>query len=817
MVNLPLPRPRRRVIYLKNPELLNEADLFRGFLSACREGTLLFDHAGRPVLINDAAEDLLPISGTDDSVYEIEPLRRSDLRGRVEAVLASGAQESFTLAVRHRQRGELSLEAELRAIAGGQEPLLLLLLADRTAERDSQRLFNEVAEHIGEVVWLRTRRRMLYISPGYEILWGRSAASIYDDPDSFIEAIHPDDRSTLIEQFEGGRVDTKYRILRPDGDLRWIWARHVELPRHAEDEQLYIGIAQDVTEEVEGENQLRRRDRMLYATAAATGELLRERDLERAIQTGLSLLGEATDVDRVYFFENNYDGEGNGYTSQRFEWNSGSSPPQINNPDLQNVPFADTPEFIEAISSDEAFTAIIADLPEGPLKAILEAQEIRSILIFPIYARGVFAGFVGFDDCTVERSWSEGEYSILKAFAGSISGALERREIERELAAARDAAETANRAKSEFLANMSHEIRTPLNAILGITQLLNRDALERLRPKEQEGLSLIKESGDRLLSLIDEILDLSRVEAGYTELEVSSFDLHALINRMVPVAESLIRRYGKNLSFTVSISPKLPAFLVGDEGRIGQILTNLINNALKFTQEGDVRLEAKREGEKLSLIVSDTGIGIPQEAMPRLFQNFSQVDSTERREFGGTGLGLALSRRLARLMQGDIVLNSVEGVGTRVELTLPLRIAEHRKPGAGVDSGSEGPRHTAHTRILVADDDPASRTTLKLLLEDAGYEVYFAGNGSEAVKLARQLTPHLVLMDISMPEMDGLEARRLIHERDPSLPILAVSANAMREEREAIEHAGFAGYLSKPIDLTQLLRSVASQLPGIRE
>ncbi len=415
---------------------------------------------------------------------------------------------------------------------------------------------------------------------------------------------------------------------------------------------------------------------MLDATAAATSELLIEADLDAAIQRGLTYLGLATGVDRVYYFENSYDADGHGFMSQRFEWNSDTSSPQINNPDLQNVPFDATPEFIEAIRSDESFVAHVADLADTSLKEMLAAQEIISILILPIHAHGRFAGFVGFDDCVQRREWSESEYSILKAFSVSLSSAVERRETQEELAAAKEAAEAANRAKSQFLANMSHEMRTPLNAILGITQFLEQSATTRLTERESEGLKLVSESGKRLLSLITDILDLSNIEADRLSLVNKPFVVRETIERLRLTAESIAAHYATTATLTVWVSADVSEVIVGDEGRIFEVASNLVGNALKFTPEGTIYLSvtqtAAASGDVLTVAVTDTGIGIPNGELDRAFESFSQADPSDRRAFSGAGLGLALSRKLARLMGGDVTLESSEGRGTVARLVIPV-------------------------------------------------------------------------------------------------------------------------------------------------
>ena len=809
-----------QTIFYRAEHLPETTELLRGLLHWSRQGVTLWSKEGEILLANRRAGEILgaATAGALEGLNfrTLPSWRESALLPAAERVFETGEPQHLSLPATRTSFNKLiwlELDFVSTRLPGGDEALLVLF-EDISEKKEAEALFNQAAENIGEVVWMRTRKRMLYVSPGYETVWQRSRESLYEDPDSFLRSVHPEDREKVLESFGSDSFDMTYRITRPDGAVRWVQARSTRMPSEHGEEPRYIGIAEDVTAEQERTEELQQKERMLSATAAATNELLVERDLEKAIRHGLSLLGEATGVDRAYFFENHYDPGGNGYTSQRFEWNSGSSPPQINNPELQNVPFSELPEFIEAIRSEEAFIAKVRELPAGALKELLHSQVIVSILILPIFNRGVFAGFVGFDDCTEEREWSEAEYSILRAFSTSLAGAIERRNIERELAAARDAAEAANRAKSQFLANMSHEIRTPLNAILGISQFLNREATQKLNAREKEGLGLISESGNRLLTLINEILDLSRIEAGQMELNIAPFSLPDLLRSAELIAESLKERYQAAVEFYASLDENLPEQISGDEGRINQILTNLISNALKFTRSGEVRLEATRLGGQLLFRVSDTGPGIPVEAQASLFSSFTQVDTSDSREFGGAGLGLALSRQLARMMGGEVFLSSREGEGTTVELRLPFDPREIRNGGELTGRAEFHPQAVSEPRgtILVADDDPASRMTLRLLLSDAGYEVILAAGGREAVSLAGQARPDLVLMDISMPDLDGISAKAELQRENSKLPVIAVTANAMKEEQERIEKAGFNDYLSKPVDFSLLLELVRKHI-----
>ena len=409
-------------------------------------------------------------------------------------------------------------------------------------------------------------------------------------------------------------------------------------------------------------------------------------------------------------------------------------------------------------------------------------------------------------------------------YLGFTKDITSRRQTEELLYQAITAAEAANIAKSRFLANMSHEIRTPMNSMIGLIELMLRTELTR---EQREYADLIKLSGRNLEQLISDILDLAKIEAHKIELEKRDFDLQAEISGMIKLFAHAAQQ--KGLTLSAQIDPDVPLLLQGDVQRLYQILNNIIGNSIKFTAKGSVLLAIRKDAEDaeqtiLRFLVTDTGIGIAADKLEKIFEPFTQADNSTTRQYGGTGLGLTIARQLAGLMGGTVGVESREGKGTTFWFTVELAKQNPLLPaplpvGETTKTLTKRQGSTSAIRILLAEDDPINQQMTKIFLTKSGYHVEVANNGREVLKLLEEKDYALVLMDCMMPGLSGYEATSIIRNpasavRNHAIPVIALTANAMPEDRKNCLAAGMDDYLAKPIEVAKVLAMLEKWAPS---
>ncbi|KAB1440329.1 ATP-binding protein [Pseudodesulfovibrio senegalensis] len=573
-----------------------------------------------------------------------------------------------------------------------------------------------------------------------------------------------------------------------------------------------LEIATDITERKQSENAIRHREAILRAVSWASERFLEGSDLHRHTATLLQKLGKGTDVSRVYIFKNSTAPDGTTLMNYRHEWVASDTKSEIDNESLQAVSYekAGAARWKQAFLNHEYIAGHVQDMPEKERHA-LGSQGIKSIVAFPIYAGNLWWGFIGFDECRKERQWTHAELDALQAAASIIGAGLLKNKTEQELRHTKNIAEQANNVKSQFLANMSHEIRTPLNGVLSMLQLLD---CSEPRADQREYIRNALSAGRSLLQIINDILDLSKIEAGHMEIDTHNFHLPSMLASTTALFNEQLAGADVQLSWNMNVG--VPEWIVGDEGKIRQILYNLVGNAVKFTRKGHVTIEVlpvrplgDTPKEGLRFKITDTGIGIPEHVQQSIFEPFTQgIQPTEQR-MAGTGLGLNIVKRLIALLDGTISLESSPGKGTTVTFVIAVEPGSKTIQTLRVSPGNQGSHHFS---VLLADDNAINRLSSGKFLEKAGHTVTAVQDGYEVLEQLAANHFDCVVMDIQMPSMNGLDTTRAIRNGtngiDPDIPVVALTAHAMRGDREKILECGADDYLAKPVDMDSLVMAV---------
>jgi len=709
-------------------------------------------------------------------------------------------------------------------------------------------------------------------------------------------------------------------------------------------EYIVTGYTRDLREYKKMTREKERKDAMLHMVNDIAAILLQSEmdDFEANLWHCMGMMAKSVEVDRIYIWENHVE-DGQLYTTQRYEWSEGAEPRQDNECTV-SIPYSEIATGLaETLSGGSCINGIIREMRQE-WQDQLSTQGVLSILMVPLFLRDQFWGFIGFDDCHRERTFTDNEMSILRSGSLLITNALLRNEMTRrtrdaaakmeavisnyagiifsvdannvitlfnglflneigispsflegkrlelareknrhqdilenvtktlstgpqdwiseidgkmfrahttpivdenglatgvvgtldditdtvrmqkELETAVEEAQAASRAKSEFLSNMSHEIRTPMNAIIGMTSI-GKSAQDI--EKKNYAFKRIENASGHLLGVINDILDMSKIEAGKLTLSEAEFDFEAMVKQVININSYRIDE--KQQHFTVQLDQDIPRALIGDDQRISQVITNLLSNAVKFTPEhGEIRLSARFLKEEagvctIQIDVSDTGIGISEQQQARLFQSFEQAESSTSRKFGGTGLGLAISKHIVERMGGKIWVESELEKGATFFFTIQARRGQEKAQDSedrpfAADAGPVDAGSFAGCCILLAEDVEINQEIVRTILEPMQLQIDCAMNGAEAVRMFSDAPARydMIFMDVQMPEMDGLEATRRIRAlgfpKAAEIPIIAMTANVFREDIEKCLESGMNGHVGKPLDFNEVIEKLQRYL-----
>jgi PAS domain S-box-containing protein len=709
--------------------------------------------------------------------------------------------------------------------------------ASTFALADSNNMFRQFAENNRGAIILRefSSGKVVYVSPRYSEIWGHSSEYLYQNPEVWIQSIHPEDIDKVLQLYKltvnSGFFSEEYRIIRPDGTIRWIWGRCFPLKNASGKIEQMAAIAEDISDRKIAEIALKESEQRLRASESLLSAMF-----ERSV-VGMAI----TDADGKFIRTNPFYQQMVGYSEN----------------ELQLMRFTDNmlPEDIEdnlrlrsQVLSDESESYQMEKRLFHRNGKMIWVRTTSSKILDEVGQPPLFVGVIEdiSDRKQAEKSLASAEIERQQAIDDlyQLNQQLETRVAQRtqelqytnqQLSVANSELARATRLKDEFLANMSHELRTPLNAVLGMSEGLMTGVFGDLNERQMRSLSLIETSGRHLLELINDILDVAKIGAGKLELELSSVGIEYLCKSSLNFVKQIANQ--KNIQLKLSINHSIKMITV-DERRMRQALINLLSNAVKFTPKGgkiclEVKLQEREATELTSecsyamiFSIIDTGIGISPEDISNLFQAFVQIDSSLNRQYAGTGLGLTLVKQLVEMHGGCVSVASQVGEGSSFSIVLPYResieLDKSDKAEPPSNSFGEGYNQVSNLEnnlavnplILMADDNPINIETFSNYLTSRGYRLIFASDGQEAINMTIAQNPDLILMDIQMPVLDGISAIESIRANPDinNIPIVALTALAMIGDREKCLAVGANEYLAKPVQLSHLVTVIQKQL-----
>ncbi|MFP4311221.1 MAG: GAF domain-containing protein, partial [Nitriliruptoraceae bacterium] len=690
-----------------------------------------------------------------------------------------------------------------------------LARSNAALERAQRRL--ELALHWGsEAIWeWEAATNHLYASPRFNellglpsteqlVAWDVGASSLIRADEALVLARSIEEaRARGDDRFES-EVELRHADGRPVPVVvrgAVVWGENGQPSRIA-------GTVVDLARARSLEAQALRRQRVDAALVRSSARFVSGGAVEDAIDALLEDLGRAYAADRCYLLGTDDERR----LSSRREWCLPGTPSVAS--ETQRIGRETLGSILDEL---EAGAPLIVDdvTALGPERdaerCLYERQGIRSLLAVPLHVNGTLIGVLGIDHLHRPVPWSDTDAALLRAAGELVASTLSRAADQAELVTAREAAERANAAKTRFLSTISHELRTPMNGVLGMAELLLHDDLSG---DQRQRVDAVRASASTLLTLLDDLLDVARVEGGRLELSPAPTDLGLAVRSVIGLAEPEARRKGLELS--LDLDPGLIAPVLLDEARTRQIISNLVGNAVKFTEHGTVRVRCERAGpvtdgrQPLRLLVEDSGPGMTAAVRARAFEPFSQGDRVATRTHGGSGLGLAIVKQLVELMGGEILLDSVLGIGTRIEVRLAPAVAPVQAWSTAPMADDADVVRARGLRVLVAEDNLVNQQVARGYLQALGCDIEVVDDGVAAIRAHTDLGPYdVILMDCYMPEVDGMAATREIRRHDRSTPIIAVTADAAREHAELCRDAGMSDVLPKPYDRRSLAAVLA--------
>jgi PAS domain S-box-containing protein len=807
----------------KNEEL----ELLYALFDQTKDAVQIADESGKLIFANEEARNRLGIENVEKKaiyVWEFEKTfkNKEDWIQHVELLKLKKSLVVESIHILPNDK-EIDIEASItyREING--EGFVIAIIKDITERKMAERHLRESEANLKEAEKIALIGRWELDIRHNRIYWSDSVFNIFEidqekfsaSYEAFIQAIHPSDRELVDAAFKKSLLtktpySTEHRLLFPDGRIKWI----KETCRTDYDDMdkaiRSVGIAQDITESKIAEQVIIRQKELQTLISNISLELISISNINfnKKIDAILMDVGHFFNADRAYLFKIN---EHKDAYINTHEWcNVGISAQieEINEIRVETFPFLYK-------SYEESDVLIVNDVDELPLEAEIEKneflrQEIQSLAITFIKKQDEKIGFLGLDSVKQKRIWSSDEINHLKIISNIVADALEKLQLEKYLLVAKEKAELANRSKTQFLANMSHEIRTPMNAILGFTELLQNKVKD---PEALNYLNGITTGGKNLLDLINDILDLSKIEAGKLNLQNEPYNLDDIVADIDSVFNTRINNEFITFSIKNLIPSKTAVYI--DGVRLKQILFNLVGNAIKFTPHGEVKLTIDKHPhsdhpDKIDLIftIKDSGIGIGKNELERIFEEFVQQEGQSNRKYGGSGLGLSITNRLVKLMNGTISIKSELNKGSEFTVLLPDILLLKRIKNVARQQTTQI-FEFSYKKILLVEDIASNREIIKGFLAPYSFEIVETSNGHEALAYLKKEIPDVILLDLMMPEMDGFETINHIKQLEAweNIPIIVCSAMLPIDNKFNLDEI-IVDFIRKPYSKIELLTSL---------